>query len=79
MKIVVMLLLLGLAVSVPVKRFAAVFDQCNEERKIVGLGGQCDYDITTNQLKNPDCGRDFLKSAICETTFSDCQVTDFND
>ena len=41
MKIVVMLLLVGLAVSVPTGKFVLVLGQCGLERKIAGPGGQC--------------------------------------
>lgn len=49
MKIVICTILVSLAMSVTVEKFASTFDSCNKERKIIGVAAAlCEYNLITS-------------------------------
>lgn len=75
MKIIIICILVVLTTAVPYSVFLAIKAKCGEDRLIFNnfSKGLCEYDIFgANTLPNPECGRDYYKSLVCETTFKEC-------
>ena len=68
-KTIIICILFTLAAAVPYEKWKSTKKNCTESLKISGINGLCEYNIFTNKITNPECGIDFYRSLICETTF----------